>query len=227
MVAYPSRQEFFALGLPARAFVAPAQSIVAVDAASDVLTIPGHGYADGDRVRATITPGGGGVPSAVLPAGLSGTVLYFVKDTGPLGGDMLRLSLTNGGAAVDVTDAGTPIFGLVRDAGPDIDLALEAWSRYADQKLTGHSTPLTSAPAHLKAWVSHLAAYDLATSKGLVSPEYRDDPALAERAKRAAAELDALENSGKELAGAADATPDFAENGASSWSDGDRGWGSI
>jgi hypothetical protein len=224
---YLNRSEFYALGLPARAFVSAPVVLSAADPAADVLTAAGHGLSNGDRVRLAVNQGGGLMPSAVLPAGLLATVLYYVVGVDLLGGDMLQLALTLGGSAVNFTDAGSGVFYFVRDAGADIDLVLEAWCRRADQKLIGNKTPLTSAPLSLKSWLAHLAAYDLATTKGLVAPEYRDDPALAERARVAQAELDSIERSGKPLAGADDGTPGEPDNGAIGWSDGARGWDGI
>ena len=65
MAGYPSRQEFFALGLPARAFARQPVMVSAVDAAADALTVRAHGLSNGDRVRLELTPTiPGATPSA-------------------------------------------------------------------------------------------------------------------------------------------------------------------
>lgn len=68
-----------------------------VDSGTDKLTAKDHTYSDGDRVRLWNSGG-------ELPEGLSAQTDYFV--TG-VDGDDFQLSLTDGGSAVDITDAGT------------------------------------------------------------------------------------------------------------------------
>jgi hypothetical protein len=68
------------------------------DAASDLLTTVGHGLAAGDPVRFTTT--------GALPAGLALATTYYVM-AGGLTADAFKVSATLGGAAVDITDAGT------------------------------------------------------------------------------------------------------------------------
>lgn len=68
-----------------------------VDATTDVLTWKGHAPTDGDLVRLTNTGG-------TLPAGLAADTDYYVISSS---GATCELSLTSGGAAVDITGAGT------------------------------------------------------------------------------------------------------------------------
>jgi hypothetical protein len=63
-------------------------------ASTDVLTAPGHGRTNGDRVF---------VRGGAIPAGLNGNTEYFVVG---VSGDTFQLSLTSGGAAVDITADG-------------------------------------------------------------------------------------------------------------------------
>jgi hypothetical protein len=63
---------------------------------TDVLTAAGHGLVDTTPVRFRST--------GTLPAGLSEDTTYFVRDATT---DTFKVSATSGGAAVDVTDAGT------------------------------------------------------------------------------------------------------------------------
>lgn len=65
-------------------------------AATDVITATGHGLSDGDRVFVDST--------GTLPAGLSAHTLYYVISSTT---NTLKLSLTSGGSAVDITDTGS------------------------------------------------------------------------------------------------------------------------
>lgn len=65
-------------------------------ATSDTITSAGHGLSDGDVLLLTT--------SNTLPAGLSTGTPYFVRDSAT---DTFKVSLTSGGAAVDITDTGT------------------------------------------------------------------------------------------------------------------------
>lgn len=67
------------------------------DAGTDVLTATGHTFENGNGVQLQ-TDGG------TLPAPLEADVLYYVRD---VSGDTLKLSETLGGAAIDLTDAGS------------------------------------------------------------------------------------------------------------------------
>ena len=226
MSGYPSRQEFFAYGLPSKAITQSSQAIASTDATADVFTAPAHGLVDGDRVRFTANAGGAGLAPGVLPAGLSASTLYYVVGVATLGGDMFQVSTSSGGAAVNVTDAGSGLYSVVVDYGARIDRALDAWSRHADQHLKAYTTPLVGdVPLQLKMWICQLAAYDLATSAGLVDPEYAKDPALAARAQAAQQQLDRLDRDGNLLAGiVVDQTPDTLDNAAQGFGDAERCW---
>lgn len=66
-------------------------------AATDVLTAQGRTFSNDDRVQLLNTGG-------ALPAGLSPLTTYFVVNSS---GSTFKLSLTSGGAAIDVTDTGS------------------------------------------------------------------------------------------------------------------------
>jgi hypothetical protein len=70
---------------------------VGTAATTDVLLSNGHGLVDTDRVFLTTVNG------ESLPAGLSAGVLYYVVSGTT---DTFKVSLTNGGSAVDVTGTG-------------------------------------------------------------------------------------------------------------------------
>lgn len=64
------------------------------DAATDVVTVPGHGYVNTD----TIVFYGG-----TVPAGLAEGTIYYVRDATT---DTFKVAATSGGAAIDLTGAG-------------------------------------------------------------------------------------------------------------------------
>jgi uncharacterized phiE125 gp8 family phage protein len=68
------------------------------DAATDVLTAVGHGYANGEEVP-VFTAGG------AVPTGLADGGQYFATSVAT---DTLKLAATAGGAAIDITANGTP-----------------------------------------------------------------------------------------------------------------------
>jgi hypothetical protein len=68
--------------------------------ATDVLTSPAHGYADGDRV--VLYEGLGGA----MPTGLTAGTAYHVRDSAT---DSFKVSATSGGAAIDLTGSGAGI----------------------------------------------------------------------------------------------------------------------
>ncbi len=67
------------------------------DAATDVLGAAGHPYASGELVRLSTTEND-------LPAPLSPNTDYYARDV--VAGVSLKLALTSGGAAIDITDQG-------------------------------------------------------------------------------------------------------------------------
>jgi len=82
------------------------KAFTTTDTAGDTLQCPGHGLAAGDRVKVSPLPpnlfnsGGGALPTG-LAAGY-----YFVIATG-LTADVLKVSTTLGGGAVDLTGVGS------------------------------------------------------------------------------------------------------------------------
>lgn len=68
------------------------------DIATDFLEAPGHGFTDGQTVVVWAVPG------VALPTGLSEGTVYYVRDATT---DDLKLSLTSGGAAINLTAVGS------------------------------------------------------------------------------------------------------------------------
>jgi len=75
--------------------VHPTQTFTAT-AATDYVTANDHKVNHGDQLILTTT--------TTLPAGLSTATRYFARDVDK---NVFRLSLTSGGAAIDITDTGT------------------------------------------------------------------------------------------------------------------------
>lgn len=73
-----------------------ASGAVTATAATDLLTKAGHGFKNGNKVRFTTAD--------TLPAPLAINTTYYVRDAGT---DTFKLALTDGGAVIDITTAGT------------------------------------------------------------------------------------------------------------------------
>lgn len=67
-------------------------------ATDDAFTAPGHGLANGDKVRFLAVPG------TTLPTGVTAGVTYHVRD---VSGATFKVAATAGGSAVDITAAGS------------------------------------------------------------------------------------------------------------------------
>jgi uncharacterized phiE125 gp8 family phage protein len=78
-------------------FVAGYATAFTVNATTDTLTAVGHGKSNGDVVRLTNSGG-------ALPAGLTANTDYYVRD---MSGNDFKLAASAGGAAIDITGAGT------------------------------------------------------------------------------------------------------------------------
>ncbi len=104
-------------------FVAGYATPFTVNATTNIVTATGHPIATGDVVRLSNTGG-------ALPAGLAINTNYYAIG---VSGDTLQLSLTSGGAAIDITGTGT---GTHFIGGPD-DSAWVAM-RQAMLLLIGH-----------------------------------------------------------------------------------------
>ncbi|MFM2078159.1 MAG: hypothetical protein RJA49_2049 [Actinomycetota bacterium] len=84
-------------GIAAIGTAAQLYGVGTVLASSDVITSNAHGLANADRIAV------GAAANEALPTGLSATTLYFVVGSTT---NTFQLSLTSGGAAVDVTTDG-------------------------------------------------------------------------------------------------------------------------
>lgn len=71
------------------------------NATTNVITATGHNYVNGTRLNVLLASAG------TLPSPLAPNTTYYARDCAT---DTLKLSLTDGGAAIDITDTGTGTF---------------------------------------------------------------------------------------------------------------------
>lgn len=230
-MAYATRSNVYALGLPPAAFVRAPRTVEAVDASTDTFTIRGHGLDAGRAVTFALqgspTPVLG-VTGSALPAGLSASTVYYAL---PLSGDLFQVSLTSGGAAVAITDAGTGIFGVAVDFSADLDAQLESTAGDIDIACAAHGTPFPpdaggAYPPWLVGLNARLAAADSLIVFGLQNPIY--EASMRRILDRVETDRKDMEwwKKGAPIPGMSsrDATPTVAEAGAVGWSLPSRGW---
>lgn len=114
------------------------------DAGTDVFTATGHGLSDGDVVHVSTT--------GTLPAGLSANTDYFIISSTA---NTFQLSLTTGGSAVDVTDAGSGTHSATQNPDDTNDVAsLDdamfgiAWRETASDGWRKNLNPITAVVYH-------------------------------------------------------------------------------
>ncbi len=76
------------------------QRDVTADAGTDKISFIGHGLANGDRVKFSCATGGS------IPGGLTAGEWYYIVNAGA---DDFKVALTDGGAAIDITSAGSGV----------------------------------------------------------------------------------------------------------------------
>lgn len=139
-MTYATREEVFALGLGAEAFASRSREIEAVDTASGVFTLSGHGLFAGALVRFMVRGAAViGSPSAALPSGLSASLMY---ETTPASSDLFKVAPDGGAIITSFLDAGAGVFSLVVDPGPNIDRIAQNESANIDEDLTANLPPI-------------------------------------------------------------------------------------
>lgn len=203
--------EFYALGARAEAFVSRPRAVEHVSASSGTLTVTRHGLALDTPVVLRVSEDG------AAPAGLSAGVTYYAI---PTTGDVVRLAATAGGAAVTITDLGEGRLELVEDIDGKIQSTIDHWSGVFDEEARGNIGAWADYPSKAKWIVAALAAYDLLITRGLMSPEFREQNADGYRARWDRA----WEMLRTPIAGGTDATSDVADSGAVGFSDESDTW---
>jgi hypothetical protein len=176
-MAYATRRNVYALGLPPAAFVRAPRTVEAVDAATDTFTLRGHGL-ETDRVltfalQASPTPVHG-VAGSALPAGISASTVYYAIK---ISEDLFQVAASASGAAVAIADAGSGIFGVAVDFGADLDAQLEADAGDIDIACAAHGTPFPADtggayPAWLVGLNARLSGAGQLIVHGLQNPLY-------------------------------------------------------
>ncbi len=216
--------------IPAAAFVRAPKTIEAVDAAADMLTLRGHGLVADRPVRFAIDGAPApvlGVAAAALPGGLSASSVVYAQ---PLSEDLFQIAATAGGAAIDITSAGSGRFGLIVGHEPDLDEQILNASAWIDVHIPAAKTPVPAVngvyPRILEQLAARFAARWMLTGFGLQNANYKDSAAAVEKMGDVdQATLNGWKNGAPvPWLTTVDATPNVAEAGARSWSLASRGW---
>lgn len=170
MSAYCEPADLHSYGLPRGAIPNPGRTIASVSAGANTLTLDEHGFDTGDLVTFR-AQGGGSLPSPLV----EGTTYYAIN----VDDARFSVSATEGGAAIDLTTAGSRVLVISR-------LPREAAIRWAsaiiDQSLPAHAVPLTAPyPDIVIATCAELAVGKLAPYTGAGSKSLADMIAAAHK----------------------------------------------
>jgi hypothetical protein len=160
MANYCTTSDLYDFGLPRGGIPNPAR--LAADppasASTNAIELDGHGFATDDPVSFRAEAGGS------LPAPLvAGTIYYAI----PLSEGYFSVAETAGGAAIDLTTAGSAV--VVHTPLP-VDAAIEFASALIDDMLPAHVVPLTAPyPPIVVMSCAELAAAKLAARSGAAS----------------------------------------------------------
>ena len=114
------------------------------NASTDTITAASHGYSNGDVVQLYNSGG-------ALPGGLSESIAYYVVGATS---DTLQLSITSGGAAVDITGAGTGTHFLGVVPRPLLEACLLLIGHLYENREATNAQPLAQIPLGIDALCS-------------------------------------------------------------------------
>jgi hypothetical protein len=141
-------------GLPRGALPNEGRLVADVSAASEIMSLDGHGFRADAELLFRAEAGG------TLPAPLAAGTTYYAI---PLTADTFQVSATAGGAAINLTTAGSNVF-------VHTPLSFAATIRWAsalvDGMLPAHVVPLDEVPEIVKSVTAMLAAAKLLTQTG-------------------------------------------------------------
>jgi len=174
VVAYATRRQLYQLALPKGVASEPAREVTAVDTSADWLESDGHGLATDTPVEFVAFN-----DAAVLPTPLAASTIYYAVEVA--GSDSrFQVALTAGGAAIDLTGAGSGTFGVRTPLNEEIDAELEYQSRRIDDRLPAHIVPLTSPyPEVVVVAVCRLTARSMLRRRGLTVQTIEDEATVA------------------------------------------------
>jgi hypothetical protein len=231
---YATEFDVWALGLSAQAFATPSLSIVAVDASTGTLTIPGHACAldallHFDVLSSSVL----GATAAALPGGLALATSYYAR---PVDGswDLLRLSLSAGGATISsFTDAGVGVFGITVDPTAKILRHIRDRGEFITTKAIAYRGGFQKDaddrwPFGLTGLNARMAARTAMPAAGLQNPVYRQSfEAVLASAKEDESTIIDLSQGKLCFGPPADVTANVVQAGATSWSSASDGGGSA
>lgn len=160
MAAYATPEDVYLLAVPRGSLVQRARPVASVDHVANVLELEGHGCSSKTRVQVQVDLDG------VPPGGLSTSTVYWALPVAQ-SSSLLQLSLTEGGAPVDLLDAGVMPFGLFVPVTTMLEAALSAASRDVDTMLPAHAVPLAAPyPEQVVNYVAVFAGWATARALG-------------------------------------------------------------
>jgi len=128
--AYCTGSDLYSHGLPRGGLPNPGRIVAAVDSATDTLTLDGHGFAADAALLFRADAGG------TMPGGLTSGAAYYAI---PVTDSTFKVAATPGGAAVNITSAGSNVIVV---AELPIDEAIEFASAMIDDMLPAHVVPV-------------------------------------------------------------------------------------
>lgn len=159
---YASRADLYRYGLPRGLLANPGRLVSLVNAATDTLTLDGHGFEDGTPLLFR-AEAGGALPDPIAQ-GTSYPAIRLTDSTFQIGDGL--------GGALDLTTAGAAV--VVSTALP-LDEVLEFYSRFADGFLPAHLVPLKDPyPITVTALVAELSAHKLLLIAGQQSTSMKE-----------------------------------------------------
>jgi len=198
--------DLFTFGLPGATATPEPRSIASVDPSTGRFELPGHALFGGERARVRAEGDG-----AYVPTGIDPRRFYDVAE--PDDADFFALTLN--GSPVSFSDCGAGVLVLLVDLRPKMLRVLAARTSYVVAHFKAYQGPWTTPPDWAPLVVAQLAAYDIAGTMRVSSPQYSLDQ-LEKRAMKAEA-FCARGDAGvpyEDGTGPVDATPNEAEMGA-------------
>ena len=211
-MAYATRQDVYALGLPAEVFARPPRRVEGVIPSSGLLQIRSHGLALGAALTLSVLSASTlGAPVAAPPGGLA---LGQVYGASPIGSDAFQLldAAPAGNLIASFTDAGGGVLGVLVDSGPDLDAALDAATTIINEYARAHAAPI-AAPS-LKFVCAYVAARIYVSAHAPLNPAYAEALEGPSWLRGLINQLFNIWLRGAPIQGAVDATPTLADNGA-------------
>lgn len=159
---YCAVTDLYRYGYRPGALANPARTIAEVSAATELLSLDDHGFADGDALVFRVEDGG------EMPAPLVAGTTYYARDTS--GGSTFSVAATDGGVAINITDAGSNVL-VSTSIVPTIEAVIEKYSRLWDSYCIADSVPYEegAVPTLAKASVAEAAAAAMLEIQGQAS----------------------------------------------------------